>query len=158
MSRKLTTWANYLYFLLGSQPIWPSREDIYAKMPEGFRESYPSTRVILDCTEFFVETPSSLLLQSQLYFSYKSSTTVKHLIGISPHGAITFVSSLYTGMISDKEITSSGILDLLEPGDSVWLTKVSTLSLQVNLILTLLKKKFYQKNIVGKNIDYHSYS
>mgnify|MGYP001798202967 CR=1 FL=1 len=46
------------------------------------------------------------------------------MLGISPHGAITFVSSLYTGSISDKEITRcSGILDLLEPTDSVMADK-----------------------------------
>jgi len=36
---------------------------------------------------------------------------LKGLIGIIPHGAISFISSLYTGSISDKEITRcSGIL------------------------------------------------
>jgi len=124
VSRKLTTWVNYLYFLLGSQPIWPTREQVNVCMPEEFKELYPSTRVILDCTEIFVETPSSLLLQSQLYSSYKSSTTLKSLIGISPAGAITFVSNLYTGAISDKEITRcSGILDLLKPSDTVMADK-----------------------------------
>jgi len=59
-----------------------------------------------------------------LYSSYKSHTTLKGLVGIAPHGAITFVSSLYTGGISDKEITRcSGILDLLEEGDSVMADK-----------------------------------
>ena len=41
------------------------------------------------------------------------------LIRIAPHGAITFISSLYTSLISDKEITRSGILDFLEAHDSV---------------------------------------
>lgn len=104
--------------------IWPTREDVDRHMPDGFKELYPSTIVILDCTEIFVQTPSSLLLQSQLYSSYKSSTTLKGLIGITPHGAVSFVSSLYSGNISDKEITRcSGILDLLEEGDSVMADK-----------------------------------
>ena len=115
VSRKITTWANFLYFFLGNQPIWPTRECINELMPDSFKELYPLTRVIIDCTEISVQTPSSLLLQSQLYSSYKSNTTLKGLIGIAPHGAITFVSSLYTGSISDKEMTRfSGILDLLE--------------------------------------------
>ena len=44
----------------------------------------------------------------------------KVLIGISPSGIIiTFVSKLYAGSISDKELTRcSGIMDLLQPGDS----------------------------------------
>lgn len=124
VSRKITTWANYLYFLLGSQPIWPSRQQVNHYMPENFKALYPNTRVIIDCTEIFVQTPSSLLLQSQMYSSYKSNTTLKGLLGIAPHGAVTFVSSLYTGSISDKEITRcSGILDLLEPRDSVMADK-----------------------------------
>lgn len=124
VSRKLVTWSNFLYFFLGSQIIWPSRADVDRCMPEGFRKLYPSTRVILDCTEIFVQTPTSLLLQSQLYSSYKSNTTLKGLIGITPCGAICFVSTLYTGGISDKEITRcSGILDLLEAGDSVMADK-----------------------------------
>ena len=49
---------------------------------------------------------------------------MKGLIGIAPHGAVTFVSSLYTGSISDKEITRCcGILDLLEEGDAVMADK-----------------------------------
>ena len=83
VSRKLVTWSNFLYFFLGRQIIWPSRADVDRCMPEGFRKLYPSTRMILDCTEIFVQTPTSLLLQSQLYSSYKSNTTLKGLIGIT---------------------------------------------------------------------------
>ena len=36
VSRKLTTWVNYLYFLLGTQPIWPSQQEINACMPDEF--------------------------------------------------------------------------------------------------------------------------
>ena len=93
-------------------------------MPQAFKDLYPTTRVIIDCTELYVQTPSSLLLQSQLYSSYKSNTTLKGLMGMAPHGAVSFVSSLYTGSISDKEITRCcGLLDLLENNDSVMADK-----------------------------------
>ena len=93
-------------------------------MPQAFKDLYPTTRVIIDCTELYVQTPSSLLLQSQLYSSYKSNTTLKGLMGMAPHGAVTFVSSLYTGSISDKEITRCcGLLDLLENNDPVMADK-----------------------------------
>ena len=59
-----------------------------------------------------------------MYSSYMSSTTLKSLVGITPHGAVSFVSSLYTGSISDKELTKCcGILDLLERNDGVMADK-----------------------------------
>ena len=62
-------------------------------------------QVIVDCTEFMCQTPSSLLLQNKMFSNYKSHCTMKELVGIAPHGLITFVSSLYTGSISDKDIS-----------------------------------------------------
>ena len=45
---------------------------------------------------------------------------MKGLIGISPSGYPSSVSSLYAGRPSDKKITKDcGIPDLLEPGDQV---------------------------------------
>ena len=70
-------------------------------MAECFRENYPDTFIVLDATELCTEIRSCLALQSQLYSSYKSRTTVKDLIGISPNGSIYFVSELWSGSISD---------------------------------------------------------
>ena len=52
----------------------------------------------------YTEIHSCLALQSQLYSSYKSRTTLKDLIGISPNGSIYFVSELWSGSISDREL------------------------------------------------------
>jgi hypothetical protein len=66
-----------------------------------------------------VEQPNLPELQ-QMTSNYKNCNTFKGLVGISPDGVITFVSSLYPGSISDKELTRQcGIMDLLEPGDSI---------------------------------------
>lgn len=128
VSRKIITWTNFLYFALGGINIWPSREQIHNKMPDCFRSLYPRTRVIIDCTEIKTERPSSLVLGSQCYSAYKSAHTWKGLVGIAPHGALSFVSSLYTGSISDVEITKlCGLIDLLERGDSVMADKGFTL-------------------------------
>ena len=127
VSRITTTWANFLYVILGSIPLWPSRKLVDDNMPQIF-EQYPKTRVILDCTELFVQAPSSLNLNSELYSHYKGHDTFKCLVGISPGGLVTFVSNLYAGGISDKDITTrSGILDLLEPGDQVMVDKGFTI-------------------------------
>lgn len=128
VSRKIVTWANFLYFVLGSIPIWLPRETIRELMPECFKTLYPRTRVIIDCTEIRTQQPSSLVLNSQSFSHYKGTNTFKCLLGIAPHGAITFISSLYTGCMSDVEIAKlSGLLDLLEPGDDVMADKGFTL-------------------------------
>ena len=121
-SRYLITWSNYLYFCLGSLPKWPDRGTADETMPQCFREAYPSTCCIIDCTELFVQVPSSLKIQSALYSMYKHHVTYKGSIGIAPSWAVTFVSLSYCGSTSDKEIVERcGFLnpELWSAGDSV---------------------------------------
>ncbi|XP_068723876.1 uncharacterized protein [Montipora capricornis] len=94
-------------------------------MPADFKEKFPTTRVIIDCTEVRCEMPNSLLLNSELFSSYKNHVTLKGLVGIAPSGAITFISQLYTGSISDREIViRSGFLSQkFENGDTVMADK-----------------------------------
>ena len=51
VSRKIVTWANFLYFVLGTIPISLTKTQIQDLMPECFKSTYPNTRVIIDCTE-----------------------------------------------------------------------------------------------------------
>ncbi|XP_065904132.1 uncharacterized protein [Dysidea avara] len=120
VSRIFTTWINFCYLRLGSLPCWPDRSTIRNTMPASFKELYPNTTVILDATEIRVNIPSSLLLQSQTYSNYKSANTLKALVAISPAGHVIFVSSLYTGCISDTQLVErSGFLSQLQRGDEV---------------------------------------
>lgn len=49
---------------------------------------------------------------------------MKGLIGIAPHGPVTFISSLYEGSISDKELfRRSGLADLLTDDMAVMVDK-----------------------------------
>ena len=81
-------------------------------MPETFKTTYPSTRCTIDCTEIFCQRTSSLSSQSAMYSYYKHHVIYKGLLGIAPSGAITFISELYEGSISDKEtVKRSGILN-----------------------------------------------
>ena len=129
VSRIFISWINFMYLKLGQINIWPSRKVVNESMPEAFKEKYPSTRVIIDCTEVRCQLPSSLLLNSELFSSYKNHTTLKALVGISPKGSITFIGQLYTGSISDKEMVErSGFLKLpFEQGDSVMADKGFTI-------------------------------
>ena len=120
VSRICITWINFLYIKLKELPLWPTRDMVQSYMPTIFKELYPTTRVIIDATEIFVETPSLPELQQMTFSNYKNHNTYKVLIGISPSGAITFISKLFPGSISDKELTrKSGLLELLENGDSI---------------------------------------
>ena len=124
VSRVLLTWTNYLFFMFGSLNIWLHRDAVDKLMPQCFKEHFPRTRVILDCTEIYIERASSKVINSEMYSNYKGRTTLKGLIGVCPSGQITFVSNLFEGSISDKAITrESGILPLLEPGDEVMVDK-----------------------------------
>ena len=119
VSKTFTTWINVLYCELPLLFPFPSQQLIRKYMPDEFSQ-YPTTRIIIDCTEIFIETPSSLKAQSQSWSNYKHHNTWKVLVGISPNGVITFVSKLWTGRVSDKQITSEcGVLNLLDTGDNV---------------------------------------
>ena len=104
VSRVFITWINYAYLRLGMRPIWPSRATIKETMPGAFKERYPKTIAIVDATKIKVNIPSSLLLQSQTYNSYKSANTFKGLLAISPAGHVTFVLSHYTAVYLTKKL------------------------------------------------------
>lgn len=95
VSRLFIPWINFVYLKFGQVCIWPSKAVVQQTVPADFREKFPSTRVVSDCTEVFCEMPSSLLLNSELFSSYKNHVTLKGLVGISPSGAITFEPTLY---------------------------------------------------------------
>ncbi|CAN7938889.1 unnamed protein product [Ixodes hexagonus] len=113
VSRLFTTWINFMYLRLSELPLSPSRAVIDKNMPESFEQKYSRTRVIIDATELKCEVPSSFVLQSTTFSPYKSTNTFKGLVSISPDGLVTFISSVATGRISDKELVrKSGFLSL----------------------------------------------
>ena len=89
-------------------------------MPNCFRCLYPRTRCIIDATEIYIQMPSNPTAQQLTFSNYKNRNTLKSLIGITPSGAVCFISDLYGGNISDKKLTAEcGILKLLESGDAI---------------------------------------
>jgi hypothetical protein len=112
ITRLLISWLNYVYLKFCTLPIWPSREEVNASMPEAFKEKFPNTRVIIDCTEIGVEAPESLHARAVFYSDYKHHNTYKALIGITPAGGLSFISELFPGSVSDREIVARcGILN-----------------------------------------------
>lgn len=100
--------------------FWPSKSVVQRTMPDCFHPNYSNTRVIIDCTEFQVEIPSTVDNRVWCYSHYKKGFTAKVLIGITPGGFISFKSKVAGGRKSDAQITvESGLVDYLENGDIV---------------------------------------
>ena len=118
VSKICTAWINLMYFELKKlcqMPDWD--QTVTAKQFSQF----PHLRIVLDCTEIFCEKPSSLQANKEVYNNYKSHTTFKYLVGISPHPAVVYVSKAWGGRASDKRITqtSAYLLGKLKPNDEV---------------------------------------
>lgn len=120
------TWILFLEkelsFLL---PFSTNDEMLGVPKPNCFKKSsLNNLRAIIDCTEFYVEKPCKPSSQRATYSQYKSSNTFKLLISMSPILHFNFVSKLYSGRISDKEVVNaSGFLEKLQPGDAVMADK-----------------------------------
>ncbi|KAH8031574.1 hypothetical protein HPB51_019195 [Rhipicephalus microplus] len=121
VSRIWVTWLDFLDNRLRQVPTWmpPHLCDKYR--PQAFTDKgYTTVDGILDCTEIFIETPSSFRVQSETYSSYKKHNTAKGLVVCSPNGFVMFVSDLSSGRLSDKALTkASGVLEKFSPGRSL---------------------------------------
>ena len=99
---------------------WPDKEPCVKHLPKPFKTTYPKTRVIIDCTEIFIERPSNLTARAQTWSNYKHHNTMKILVGITPTGSISYLSTCWGGRASDKHITQADdFLTYLEYGDQV---------------------------------------
>lgn len=123
VSRITITWINVLYSVFRKWLKWPDESVIKQHLPMDFPAKYDDTRTILDCTEFFVVRPKNTQAQISTYSSYKHHNTAKLLIGISPSGLITFVSYVYGGNTSDRQITEAEFINLVGEGQAVMTDK-----------------------------------
>ncbi|XP_066925569.1 uncharacterized protein [Clytia hemisphaerica] len=116
------TWIRFLSDTLGNCLVkWLPKESVMEHMPKAFRkQGYGNTRVVIDCSEVFIERSKSLKVQAQTWSDYKSHNTVKFLIGITPAGFISFLSDCYGGRATDRFICQdSNFYDVLDLYDEV---------------------------------------
>lgn len=102
------SWILYMCNKLLYLSLWPHRDVIIDKMPQKYKEQYPNCMAIVDCTEMKIEKPSSVKVHSQCFSEYKSNTTLKALVVTDPRGSLMWVSGLFSGSISDREICLKG--------------------------------------------------
>lgn len=92
------------------------------------------TFAIIDGSEVFIQTPSDLQFQSSTWSSYKHA---KFLLACTPNGAVSYISPLFVGSISDVELTRvCGFLDKLagKQGISIMADRGFTIKDQLGII------------------------
>ena len=94
-------------------------------MPDIFT-GIANCRIIIDCTEFFIETPKIWFKCSKQQKKVTSKKGwLQNTFGVAPNGSITFVSDGYPGSTSDKMILNhSNIISHLEVCLSCWFDEV----------------------------------
>ena len=123
VSKIFNSWVLFMCECMQSLVVLPKLDVLQASVPKCF-EKFSDTRIILDCTEVYIQSPSSLENKSLTYSSYKSHDTFKALVGVSMTGAVVLVSKLWHGSTSDVEITrKSCLFEQLNNGDAVMVDK-----------------------------------
>ena len=139
VSRIFHKWLESMYCRLKPCIRWPDKETVRKTLPIAFQKHYLKVRCIIDCTEVFIERPTSLRARAQTYSNYKKHNTIKFLIG----------------RVSDKELTQeSGFLSKLEPTDEIMADRgflIEELALQEAKLtipaFTKGKKQLSQKDV-----------
>lgn len=92
VSQILSTWLPFLAAELKPFIYWPTQQEILSYYPHCFKQYDGCVRCIIDCTEIRIQRPSLALTNNAVYSQYKSSPTLKVLIGITPGATISFIS------------------------------------------------------------------
>ena len=116
VSTTFKTWLQFMY--LKFKEFTPKEDIDKSELPKCFQtKEFRNVRVVIDCTEIFIESSKNYQQQSNTFSSYKHHTTVKVLIGCHPRGAAVFCSPVFEGGISDKQaVLESGFMDFIQPG------------------------------------------
>ena len=118
VSRICTSWFKFLATELSPLIYSPSQGVTKLSLPVQFKSNlFKDVRHIIDCTEFFIETPTGLKMKQQFWSPYKNHYTTKLLVSISPNGHFNYISKLWSGWASDGYIVrNSGFLDEIKKG------------------------------------------
>ncbi len=114
------TWVKFMALQWRELPIWTPRDLTRFYSPTGFKNQFPTTRVIVDGTECPIKKPKLPTAQQSTFSTYKNRNTVKVLVGITPGGMCSYVSPAYGGSTSDRQIVErSSLPQMCDNGDSV---------------------------------------
>lgn len=103
VSTVLSSWTRFLYRLLGSQRLWIRPELIRVYLPPEFA-AFPDTQAVLHCVQVFCQAGGG----------GAGPASFRALVGLAPHGSVTFVSRLFGVSVSDLDVFRlSGVAELL---------------------------------------------
>lgn len=74
----------------------PSKEYNQTSLPGSF-VPFGNCKIVIDCSNIEIATPSKMFGQKITYSSYRGMDTFKDLLGIIPNAVINYVSLLYPG-------------------------------------------------------------
>ena len=74
ISKIFTTWINFSYHELPLYLPFPSQKSVRKYLPKILKK-YPTTRIIIDATEIFVERATSMKIQAQTWSNSKHHNT-----------------------------------------------------------------------------------
>lgn len=121
ISNVVTTFVHVLRNILFDDLMTtiPSREKKKICSPSSF-SMFTSCRIVIDCTDIEIAAPSLMSQQNATYSNYRGMNSFKVIVGVAPKAVITYVSKLYPGSISDKEIVKqSGLKNHMACGDLI---------------------------------------
>ncbi len=91
-------WLNIMAQRFTSLIHWPSREEIKKNLPALFRSPpFNSVRCIIDCSEIFIDRPTSLSARAMTYSNYKSHNTINSWLASVQQGQSHSFPSLGVG-------------------------------------------------------------
>ena len=75
VSQIINTWVKFMFYTFKELEIFPPQEITKLHLPECFVKKYPSTTLIIDATEIYIEKPSNPEAQQLTFSSYKNTNT-----------------------------------------------------------------------------------
>ncbi|CAH3150206.1 unnamed protein product [Pocillopora meandrina] len=121
ISNVVTTFVHVLHNILFDDLMTniPSREKNKLCSPSSF-SMFTSCRIVIDCTDIEIAAPSLMSQQNTIYSNYRGMNSFKVIVGVAPNAVIMYVSKLYPGSISDKEIVKqSGLMNHIASDDLI---------------------------------------
>ena len=99
VSRIFQKWVDIMFAKLRFLIAWPQRDVIRQNMPPLFKSLYPRCCCIIDCSEIFINIPSSYSARSKTYSDYKKHNFIKFLTGVTPWDSTHYTAGIIVSYV-----------------------------------------------------------